>query len=274
MISVVIPLYNKEDVIDQSLRSVLTQDCDDFEIVVVNDGSTDKSVEIVKSISDTRVALIEQENGGPSKARNTGVKNANGEWVLFLDADDELQHGALNSFNHAINAYSDADFIISPFYINNGEKQFLKNLDKSGVICNPFKELYLNKFVIVPGSFVCKKNLLQMHPFNEQLRRYEDFDLWFRLLNIAKIYRLLNPAVVINTNFAEASKCRDDISEDFVGHLNFKGKSFWEFMCLYKLYLWERTYYKGQIEKLYPFLKYRYDLLLLHKILNTMSPYL
>lgn len=64
MISVIIPLYNKEPFIERSLQSVLTQDYDDFEVIVVNDGSTDKGAEIVKSINDSRINLIEQKNGG------------------------------------------------------------------------------------------------------------------------------------------------------------------------------------------------------------------
>ena len=76
MISVIIPLYNKEPIIERSLQSVLSQDYDDFEVVVVNDGSTDRSADIVRSINDPRIRLIEQENGGPSKARNTGTKKA------------------------------------------------------------------------------------------------------------------------------------------------------------------------------------------------------
>lgn len=90
MISVVIPLYNKEPIIKKTLNSVLSQDYSDFEVVVVDDGSTDNSVAIVESIAGPRIRLIKQENGGPSKARNTGVKNAKGDWIVFLDADDEL----------------------------------------------------------------------------------------------------------------------------------------------------------------------------------------
>ena len=90
MISVVIPLYNKEASIKQALMSVLSQSYQEFEVVIVDDGSTDNSVAKVEEIQDSRIRLIRQENGGPSKARNTGVKNAKGEWILFLDADDEL----------------------------------------------------------------------------------------------------------------------------------------------------------------------------------------
>ena len=121
MISVVIPLYNKEAIIKKSLESVLTQDYDDFEVVVVNDGSTDKSVEIVKSIQDTRITLIEQENGGPSKARNTGVKNARGEWILFLDADDELLPGALKHFAGLVEAHKDINMFVCPYLLDYGK---------------------------------------------------------------------------------------------------------------------------------------------------------
>nr|WP_298561232.1 glycosyltransferase family A protein [uncultured Prevotella sp.] len=111
MISVVIPLYNKEASIKQSLMSVLSQSYQDFEVVIVDDGSTDNSVAKVEEIQDSRIRLIRQENGGPSKARNTGVKNAKGEWVLFLDADDELLPNALNVFKELLTEHKKANVI-------------------------------------------------------------------------------------------------------------------------------------------------------------------
>ena len=116
MISVVIPLYNKEASIAQSLKSVLSQEYDDFEVVIVDDGSTDESVGVVEAINDPRIRLIKQENGGPSKARNTGVKNAKGEWILFLDADDELEPDALEYFAKNINKHNETSFIFAPFF--------------------------------------------------------------------------------------------------------------------------------------------------------------
>lgn len=266
MISVIIPLYNKEKIIERSLESVLSQDYEDFEVVIVNDGSTDHSMEIVRSIQDPRVVLIDQENGGPSKARNTGVKHAKGEWIVFLDADDELLPNTLSHFNTLIEDYPKASMIVCPFYTDNGVSRKLWRL-KVGWQVNPFKAHFFDVFYTRTGNFICSKELLYKHSFNVNLRRYEDFELWFRLYKDAIIYVSSEPSLVVNDKHAEASSARKDIKEDFVGHLDFSNKSFWEYMCLYKLYLYERPYYKGQIEKLYPTLKYRLDLLFLYKLL-------
>lgn len=83
MISVIIPLYNKEPIIERSLQSVLSQDYDDFEVVVVNDGSTDRSADIVRNINDPRIRLIEQENGGDNLIITDGKnKNALGGFTV------------------------------------------------------------------------------------------------------------------------------------------------------------------------------------------------
>ena len=277
MISVIIPLYNKEAIIERTLRSVLSQDYDDYEVVIVDDGSTDNSLAVVERELpkikrelnvNTNVELIQQENGGPSKARNTGVKNAKGEWIVFLDADDELLPEALKRFDSAIKQHPEADFIACPFYNDNGNQRLLMFPYKEEVIKNPFKSSFFGKFLPRTGAFVCKKDILNKHPFNESIRRFEDLEMLYRLYKDANIYTISEPSVSVNTEFAAASHGRKDIKEDFLGHIDFKDKSFWEKMCLYQFYLGERTLYPGKIERLYPTLKYRYDLLLLYKILK------
>ncbi|NPE27573.1 glycosyltransferase family 2 protein [Methanococcoides sp. SA1] len=89
LISVVIPLYNKELYIKRAIDSILSQTFQEFEIIIINDGSTDRSAEIVESIIDKRIILIHQKNAGISAARNAGIKKANGDTIAFLDADDE-----------------------------------------------------------------------------------------------------------------------------------------------------------------------------------------
>ena len=87
-ISVVIPLYNKGFIISETLESLLAQTFTDFEIVIVNDGSTDNSFEIVSQFTDSRINLFQQENKGAAAARNLGIEKATGELIAFLDADD------------------------------------------------------------------------------------------------------------------------------------------------------------------------------------------
>lgn len=89
MISVVIPLYNKEESIASTLQAVLNQTFTDYEIVIVNDGSTDNSVAEVRKVQDDRIRLIHQQNAGVSAARNRGIEEAKGDLIAFLDADDE-----------------------------------------------------------------------------------------------------------------------------------------------------------------------------------------
>lgn len=97
MISVVIPLYNKEKQIAKTLQTVLNQTYQNFEIVIVNDGSTDRSVDEVKKFLNSRIRLINQKNGGVSAARNRGIKEAKGEYLAFLDADDIWQNNYLQT---------------------------------------------------------------------------------------------------------------------------------------------------------------------------------
>ena len=97
MISVIIPLYNKEKQIAKTLQTVLNQTYQNFEIVIVNDGSTDRSVDEVKKFLNSRIRLINQKNGGVSAARNRGIKEAKGEYLAFLDADDIWQNNYLQT---------------------------------------------------------------------------------------------------------------------------------------------------------------------------------
>lgn len=270
MISIIIPLYNKEASIAESLQSILDQDYNDYEIIVVNDGSTDNSEDIVRSLNDKRIFLINQENGGPSKARNTGIKNARGEWLYFIDADDNMEPGALSHFAKLSQVHTDIDMFLGEVYFNySGDKSIIYKYTE-GLVKNIFRTHFLDLQCQCSGSSMYRRNVCLNYLYNESIRRFEDLECLFRRYRKCSLYRTDYPVATINVDYASASLGRKDISEDFVGHISFSGKSFWEKMCLYKLYLEERPHYPGQIEKLFPLLKYRYDLLLLTKIFRWL----
>jgi len=271
MISVIIPLYNKEAIILQSLRSVLNQDYEDFEVLVVNDGSTDCSVEIVRQIEDPRVRLIEQSNAGPSAARNRGIRESNGDWLCFLDADDELEPGALSHFANLSVHYPDVEMFLGEVYKNDGVKKEKYVQYKEGVVKNMFKSFSLGKIMQCSGSSIYRRTICEQHLYDERLRRYEDLECLFRKYRVAKTYTTSFPVASVNIEYASASKGKNNISEDFMGHLDLTNKTFWEKMALYELFLGERPLYPEQCRRLYPQLYQRYDLLLCHKFIGWLK---
>lgn len=138
MISVIIPLYNKEQTIVHTLKTVLAQTFTDFEVVIVNDGSTDNGVDAIQSnYTDARIRIIHQKNAGVSAARNRGVQEAQGDWIAFLDADDEWLNTYLQEMYEATQTFSDAKIIgCASYYKNNKTKQ---------LGCNSIIDKYYNK---------------------------------------------------------------------------------------------------------------------------------
>lgn len=108
IISVIIPLYNKESTINRAIESILGQGVRDIEIIIVDDGSTDESVARVASLADDRILLIRQANSGPGAARNAGASRARADILAFLDADDEWLPGFLETDLTALSAHADA----------------------------------------------------------------------------------------------------------------------------------------------------------------------
>lgn len=113
--SVIIPLYNKEGQIKTTLQHVLSQNFVDFEIIIVNDDSTDKSLEIVQSFSDDRITIFSQENQGASSARNFAIKMAKGKYMALLDADDVWYPNHLEEHYKSISMFPEGDLFCNAY---------------------------------------------------------------------------------------------------------------------------------------------------------------
>lgn len=187
--TVVIPLYNKENYISETLHSVLNQSFQDFEVIVVNDCSTDKSLDIVKSFSDSRIHIVEHEkNKGLSASRNTGIKRANAEYIAFLDADDLWKPQFLESIKLLIDNYPEASLFTTKYEIqlSNGktiEFDFkFENFKKHGIVLNYFKS-NLNQSTFYPSCLCVKKEVFDaIGYYNESVNYSEDIDFNIRAL--------------------------------------------------------------------------------------------
>jgi glycosyltransferase involved in cell wall biosynthesis len=139
MFSIIIPLYNKESSIAETLQSVFEQEFSDFEVVIVNDGSTDRSLEVVSGFTDARIRVFSKENGGVSDARNYGIKRAEKEFLAFLDADDGWNPMYLQKMKELIEKFPKAGMYSSAYKtVIKGKEYFLKTDMKEGYVDNFF----------------------------------------------------------------------------------------------------------------------------------------
>lgn len=183
--SVVIPLYNKEKSIASTVESVLNQTFQDFEIVVVDDGSTDRSAAVVSSVPDGRIRLIRKENGGVSSARNVGFRNAKYDYVAFLDADDLWEKTYLEEIARLINDFPQCGIYGTGYsYLDNGKYiRAEKTLPDGfrGIIENPWHD-HIPHSYCTTTSCCLRKALFDVGGFDESVCYGEDIDVWWRIM--------------------------------------------------------------------------------------------
>lgn len=177
LVSVIIPLYNKAGSIMSTLHSLQCQTYADFEIVVVNDGSTDNSPEIVSGIKDRRIRIINQRNSGVSVARNRGAAEAGGEYIFFLDADDFVYPHCIQTLVNLKEKYPDADLWSGNYEMVNGDrKNTVLSLSEEGYVREASKHIWLRTWHFRIGSYLIKKRVfLEMKGFDERMAIGEDF---------------------------------------------------------------------------------------------------
>lgn len=184
--SIIIPLYNKEKFIGKSVSSVLNQTYRNFELIIVDDGSTDNSLDIVKSFSDARISICSKPNGGVSSARNFGIRKAHTDWIMFLDADDELYPKALENFNDGIKRHPDYKVFLSNFLMIgfDGTEVLYSQITNETFLKNPIKAIWLRRVYSRPGNTVFHKSVLeQQGGYDEDLSYNEDYEFSLRILS-------------------------------------------------------------------------------------------
>lgn len=182
-VSVVIPLFNKQNHILRTVHSVLNQSHSNFELIIVDDGSTDSGVDFVKSVSDPRIHLVVQSNSGVSVARNTGVRYAKGAWVSFLDADDEYQPQFLERIVAFILKHKDSDLVMVGANYRFGSDGPFAVDERMETGIYPYYDLFRNHHSPNNSSttVVNKAQFTHVGGFPAGVLRQEDWVLWFKL---------------------------------------------------------------------------------------------
>jgi glycosyltransferase involved in cell wall biosynthesis len=185
--SIVIPLYNKANYIENTLKSVLNQTFTDYEIIIVNDGSTDDSVTKVKEFNDSRIQLFNQKNQGASVARNLGIEKAKYEYIAFLDADDLWMTNHLEILNALIQNFPNAGIFASRYELvfNNGKNDIPNfkgiSADYEGIIPDYF-ETSLPYPIATSSSIVIPKGIFEKTGyFKPTISSGQDVDMWIRI---------------------------------------------------------------------------------------------
>jgi len=183
--SIIIPLFNKENFIENTLKSVLNQSFVDFEVLIINDGSTDKSEKKVLEFKDTRIYYFYQENGGVSAARNFGIAKAQSDYITFIDADDYWYPNFLQEMFTNIGRFPELKVFSAAIEIETSKKVFPSNYSivKTGdsQIVNYF-EASQKETVICTSCAVFHKGVFEKTGnFDIQLKSGEDTDMWIRI---------------------------------------------------------------------------------------------
>lgn len=176
--SIIIPCYNSENTIIRTLKSIVDQSFKDYEIIIVDDGSTDNTRKVIETYCNKSMISYQyffQENQGPSVARNLAVKNSFGKYLAFLDSDDEWYYRKLEIQSNYILNYS-SKFLSCKFTLNN----YSTKVDNINYKYYSFNEFLLSNRTSTPCTIIEKELFTSLGGFDESLRYSEDYNLWLK----------------------------------------------------------------------------------------------
>lgn len=195
MVSVVIPTYNSEKFITGTLDFVKSQTFDDFEVIVINDGSSDSTGIVVQRYIDSnpglRMRLVDQQNRGIAGARNSGIMESKGHFVAFLDHDDRWYPDKLKDCRQAFLEHPEADLVCHNEVMRDGSGNILRDLSYGPYVPDMYRKLLFSGNCLSTSAILVRREaLLDVGMFIEDrgFSTVEDYDLWIRLAKKHKFY--------------------------------------------------------------------------------------
>jgi len=217
--SIIISLYNKELYIENTLKSVLNQNFKNFEIIVVNDGSTDTSIDKIKSIKSSKFKIYNTDNNGVSHARNYGISLAKGRYIALLDADDYWHNNHLTELNTTIKKFPEAGIFCNNYEIYYRRDfikpaQFSFSYSTHPILINDyFKCSRINSVIWTSSACFSKNSFETIGKFKTNLRTGQDIDLWIRYALQHEV--AFNPKITMRyRNYDKSSLSKSNFNDD------------------------------------------------------------
>ncbi len=217
-VSVIIPTYQYAQFVGQAIESVLAQTYKDFEVIVVDDGSTDNTSEVLAGFRNQISVIHHQENRGLSAARNTGIRASKGQYVAFLDADDAWLPDKLRLQVKLLDQSPDVGLVFSDmtyFGERYGSKKraFQEVSPSSGKV---FKDLFVKHFIPMPTVIVRKRCFEKVGLFDESLTPCADHDMWLRIAKFFKVDYVDAPLAKYRLHQRNMSKKREKMLTELI----------------------------------------------------------
>ncbi|AZA75738.1 glycosyltransferase [Chryseobacterium indoltheticum] len=262
-ISIIIPYYKGENYIHETLKSVYDQTYQDFEVIIVNDGSERSALDLIEKNSDFKnLKIIHQENQGQSSARNNGVKSATGKYILFLDCDDLIDKKFLDKTHQILSKNNEIRICYT-------KGKFFEKTDTEWVL-QPFNTFdFLIENCIPITALIYKEDFEKVGGFDTQLNYYEDWDFWISLVEIgAKVhkideflffYRIRNTTdSLTNTSIDNSSRLSDNFFEIYKKHYTFYKQNGLDFHSIMSLIRENKKYKSKYYDEWYRKLIYKF----------------
>ena len=193
-VSVIIPTYNRENYISETIQSVLEQTYKDFEIIVVDDGSKDNTKKKLEQFG-LKIKVIEQQNSERAISRNNGVKTASGEYLAFVDSDDIWLHDKLEKQIEVLDNNKDTILVYGKSLRINEQSKKIKTAKRQleGFSGSVFEKLLFRNFIVSATPVIKREYFEKTTGFETRYIPYEDWELWVRLSLLGKFYFLNTP---------------------------------------------------------------------------------
>jgi glycosyltransferase involved in cell wall biosynthesis len=230
LFSIIIPSFNYAHVLPRAVESAVAQAGDNYEVLVVNDGSSDTTNKIIKPLLRKyagKLRYIEKENGGPASARNIGIKNSTGNYLIFLDADDELEENALSLIQQHLSENTTTKFIVGN-HVSKDETgfEYLSKINPFPSTKNGRFAAFLNKQIsIVNGASVIHRDVFSVLNYNEEIKSGDDIPVFALTLGLFPATHIVHPLATIHKhddslrhNFGLSIEPMEKIINEIFGH--------------------------------------------------------